>query len=352
MTSPHTKNIIIIVSALLIFISCSMWLLYDHFNAKPAEEWFDYKHTSTLAVSLPKDDAPHDTAMEWWYYNGHLNTQSGKQYSFHFTIFLLSNLMSHVVIHASISDHQTGEHLTFQRRTGGNSSSNTTNQFKFKQANWSIEGGDGLDKLKLTSPDFSFDLILTSTQPPILYDTDGIISLDAAGSSYYYSRTRMAINGTITLKGITEEVSGRSWFDHQWGEFLVDMLSWDWFSLMLDNGMDLMIYQLRDKTNAPILYFGSVTQNEITETLSQSEFSIQPNQSWVSQKTDIVYPVGWVIQVPKKDINIKTQSIIRNSEFDARLTSHNIYWEGAVSIMGSHSGQGFMELYGYTRTKH
>jgi predicted secreted hydrolase len=39
--------------------------------------------------------------------------------------------------------------------------------------------------------------------------------------------------------------------------------------------------------------------------------------------------------------------VIRASEFDARTTTLNVYWEGAVKLSGSHHGVGFMELSGY-----
>jgi len=39
--------------------------------------------------------------------------------------------------------------------------------------------------------------------------------------------------------------------------------------------------------------------------------------------------------------------VIRWSEFDARTTTLNAYWEGAVKLSGSHTGVGFMELSGY-----
>ena len=58
---------------------------------------------------------------------------------------------------------------------------------------------------------------------------------------------------------------------------------------MLDNGMDLMIYQLRDKTSTPILYFGSITQHDKTTLLTNSEFSIQPGEKWTSKK--LIFPI-------------------------------------------------------------
>jgi len=33
-----------------------------------------------------------------------------------------------------------------------------------------------------------------------------------------------------------------------------------------------------------------------------------------------------------------------NSEFDARLTTYNIYWEGAVSVKGSQTGKGSIKM--------
>ena len=109
-----------------------------------------------------------------------------------------------------------------------------------------------------------------------------------------------------------------------------------------------MIYQLRDKSNNPVLYMASASQNGNTEVFPASEFAITSGEQWLSDKTGSAYPMAWHISIPKKNIDITTRSIIKNCEFDARLTTYNVYWEGAVQIQGSHSGQGFMELSGYT----
>ena len=83
----------------------------------------------------------------------------------------------------------------------------------------------------------------------------------------------------------------------------------------------------------------------MTESLLDTDFSITPGEKWTSSKSKIEYPIEWKIEIPKKNINIAVKSINNNSEFDAMLTSYNIYWEGSVKVQGSHSGQGFMELY-------
>ena len=49
--------------------------------------------------------------------------------------------------------------------------------------------------------------------------------------------------------------------------------------------------------------------------------------------------------------SITTTSILNDCEFDAILTSCNVYWEGAIKVTGTHTGQGFMELSGYGNDK-
>jgi len=223
-SSRRHSTYLIILS--IVVISCA-WFFYVVFNLQPANDWSEDKISHISKVILPNDDAPHQSQIEWWYYNGHLTSESGKQFSFHDTVFLVNSVMNHMVSHVSLNDHQTGKHYTDQRETGGNTSKDTNSRFEFNHSGWLMIGGDGNDRLTVATNDFSFDLQLTSTLSPVFHGNDGIISLAAAGSSYYYSRTRMAISGTITIGNTTENVTGISWFDHQWGDFSIGQLSWD-----------------------------------------------------------------------------------------------------------------------------
>ena len=75
-----------------------------------------------------------------------------------------------------------------------------------------MTGADGADRLAATlAPDeaaaagspggLGLDLTLEATKPPALHDRDGWIDFGAAGGSYYYSRTAMTADGTLTLDG-------------------------------------------------------------------------------------------------------------------------------------------------------
>jgi predicted secreted hydrolase len=340
----------VVVAGLVVMLG--VWFYHEVFDSKSVRVWSETRAAANDLITLPKDDAPHQSKMEWWYYNGHLITETGKRYSFHDAVFLVNSGVTHMVNHVSLADYQTGRRYIDQRGTEGNLSAGAYDYFNFTTGDWSMSGSNGIDKLRTSTPEFGFNLGLTSTQPPVFHGRDGIISLAAAGSSYYYSRPRMAISGTLKINGETRSVKGLAWFDHQWGDFSTGQLGWDWFSLQLDNNSDIMIYQLRDKTNKPILYTGSITENGKTGLLGESDFSLRPGKKWTSNKTGISYPVEWQINIPGKNIALTTRGILNDSEFDAKLTTYNIYWEGAVEVTGTHTGQGFMELSGYRSSKH
>ena len=336
---------------LLIISIAVYWGYLEIGEAKFAKNWSETKVENTNKVIFPKDEGHHSNSMEWWYYNGHLIAKSGKEYSFHFTTFIVNGVMTHTVFHGSLTDHQQNKHYTDQFRIGGNPSRGITDRFYFKQNNWFMAGSDGHDRIKIKSSQFEFDLQLKSTQAPIFHGDNGIITLNKKETSYYYSRARMNITGFLKVNNKLESVSGVSWFDHQWGDFSTINLSWDWFSLQLNDAIDLMIYQIRDNQGNPVRYEGSYTKQGETEILKSTDFVISPKTQWTSKKTSKTYPVSWNIQVPKKNINLNVESIIENCEFDAKLTTYNVYWEGAINISGSHTGTGFIELNGVRAKK-
>src|SRR5690242_2713264 len=47
----------------------------------------DLTPTAVPALSLPRDEAPHDALTEWWYYTGHFTTADGAEYGFETVIF-------------------------------------------------------------------------------------------------------------------------------------------------------------------------------------------------------------------------------------------------------------------------
>jgi predicted secreted hydrolase len=345
---PIPKRYFIVAGLFILLGGLVAWFLYKVSYLKPADIWYEAKAPVASVLTLPKDDARHQAKMEWWNYSGHLRTASGKKLSFYYTIFLVTGLKTQIVSHVSLSDFQTGRHYIDQRKSDANSTISTTNDFDFTLGNWIMKRQNKVDELKVTSKDFSFKFDLTSSLPPVFHGNNGLIQMSLADRSYYYSRTRMPISGWVKIGKELESVEGIGWFDHQWGDFLTGKLAWEKFSLQLDDGADIMIYNLRDKANQSMHPMASFTQNGLTEMLASGDFTLTPGAKWISARTGIAYPIEWDIKIPKKNIAITTRSVINNSEFDATTSSYDFYWEGAVKVTGSKTGQGFMELRGYT----
>ena len=309
-----------------------------------AGDWYDVSKEDIVLVRLPADDAPHDNYTEWWYYNGHLQATDGHKYSFHYTLFLMNALAAHTVIHASFVDHKTGQRSTYQARTGGNPSWGTKGRFDFTVGDWVMQGSNGIDRIQGKTGEFSFNLDLKSQRAPIFQGGTGLLDFKEAGESYYYSRTRMSIEGYAGSRGKEQPVSGTAWFDHQWGDFHTTVIGWEWFALQLDDGADIMLYQIYSRDGLPLLVSGTYTKSGVTTLLVQDDIVSKAVDYWKSPLSGIKYPLGWSIEIPKKKIKVSVAPIHRASEFDGRKTTYNLYWEGAVRVFGSHKGKGFLEV--------
>ncbi|HBX67240.1 MAG TPA: carotenoid 1,2-hydratase, partial [Balneolaceae bacterium] len=97
----------------------------------------------------------------------------------------------------------------------------------------------------------AINFVVTPAKPLTLQGEEGFDKKgpEEGNASYYLSFTRMDTEGTVTLDGEEFEVSGQSWMDHEWSTSALDreQEGWDWFSLQLSNGYDLMYYQLRNR---------------------------------------------------------------------------------------------------------
>ena len=213
---------------------------------------------------------------------------------------------------------------------------------------WTMSGSEGRDRLIAGAQGYELDLSLTSKVPVTLHGGDGLIPYGPAGKTFYYSRTRMDVQGTIAIDGARTPVSGQAWFDRQWGDFQIVALGWDWFSLQLDDGSALMLYELRDAAGNQGTPSGTFVAPDGTfSTLAPSDFQTAATGSWTSPANGARYPMGWRIAVPGRGVDVTLTPVIEHAEFDATSTTQNYYWEGPVDVSGSHTGVGFVELVGY-----
>jgi predicted secreted hydrolase len=201
------------------------------------------------------------------------------------------------------------------------------------------------------------DLTLTPAKPPVLHGEAGYSS-KAAGkdvASHYYSITRLATAGTVTLNGESLPVTGTSWLDREFGssQMAPEHVGWDWFALQLDDGTDIMLYLMRGTDGRPDAASSGtlVDPQGKAQHLSLADFAIEATGTWTSPHSKAVYPAGWSIAVPKAGLRLTLTPALADQELRTGGAARLIYWEGQVQITGSReeqpvTGKGYVELTG------
>ena len=306
-------------------------------------------------VSLPGDEGAHLTPIEWWYFNGLLTDDTGGDYSFHYVTFqsVLPSGFTPRLLQLSWADHGKAVYLTDERPELPLLEA-TKAAFSFQVNDWSM-AGDGTDySMTFNTGEYSVVLQAVSNKPATLHQGKGLVDLGRAGESYYYSRTRLATTGTLTIGEEQRQVTGLAWMDHQWGDFSIAPVGWDWMSLQLDDGSDLMISMVWDSTDhQPINSYGTyVPPNGQPRNISDENISLTATASWTSAVTGTTFPVGWNLEVESLNLSLTLTPALLDSEFQGSKYVPPAYWEGAVHVNGTQNGQtvtgnGFAELVGY-----
>lgn len=157
----------------------------------------------------------------------------------------------------------------------------------------------------------------------------------------YFSYPLQVVGGEVQIGADKYRVSGQGWFDREWSsQYLkADQEGWDWMALHLDDGRHLMLFRVR---GAEDFFFGTVVAPDGTaQTLDSTEFNLQSIESRATRYGEV--PVVWRLQIPLEEIDLKIESWSGEYWNSGALR----YWEGPVTISGSHSGEGYLEMTGY-----
>jgi predicted secreted hydrolase len=320
---------------------------------------------------LPRDHGPHfEYETEWWYYTGNLATASGRRFGFQLTFFrrglapgpppargLATNQI--YFAHFAVADLAGGRHRAAERWSRGalGLAGATGEPFRVWLEDWSAEGGPQPSSFRLRAEDAELvlDLALEAKKPLVAHGDRGLSakSGEPGNASYYIGYTRMSARGRIGAdSGLGEEVTGEAWFDHEWSTSALGpaAVGWDWFSLQIDDGRELMFFEIRraDGTREAASSGTWVDPHGGTRRLGPDDVRIQVLERWRSPSTGAEYPARWRILVPSEGLDLAVEPRLADQEMRTSFT----YWEGAVSLRGSRrgspvSGQGYVELTGY-----
>ena len=324
--------------------------------------------------AFPEDHGPHpEYALEWWYFTGNLDSDQDRHFGYELTFFRIALgpeqrdresdwATSQLYMgHFALTDVENDRFYSFERFSrqaldlaGATVSEDQT--FRVWLEGWSIDGdGSAMPtvRLKAAEEDITIDLTLESGKPLTLQGDRGYSRKGPAqgNASYYYSITRMPTTGTLSIGRQSFNVAGTSWMDREWSTSALadNQVGWDWFALQLSDGRDLMFYQLRLQDGGIDPFSsGTVTGADgSTLPLASDDFQIQVLDRWESPFGGS-YPSKWRVGISAASLDLVITPYIKNQELDLSVR----YWEGAVQISGTSSGQpiggsGYVELTGY-----
>lgn len=304
-------------------------------------------------VVLPRDEAPHHSQVEWWYFVGHLKGVDARgvqrEFGYEVTVFQVWAVPfgpANYTWHFALTDVNK-KVFRYEERTSFAPIPNQVNSFSFKNGDWSLGGSSqnyGI-KARLSDNKFGIDLHTSSNIPFTIHGDNGVVPYAPFGTSAYYSSTALNTTGAIYENGQRIQVTGTSWQDRQWFN-LQGTGGWNWFSIQLDNNTQYMLYFLQAFPSGDIVQkFGTKIVNGVSSPVDPSKMEVKAIDNWVSPKTGFIYPSKWQVSVPEGHMTVTP--LVQNQELV--WPGHRSYFEGASEVIGTLngapvSGRGYTEI--------
>ncbi|HVO09671.1 MAG TPA: lipocalin-like domain-containing protein [Vicinamibacteria bacterium] len=326
--------------------------------------------------TLPADHGPHfEYQTEWWYVTGNLVAADGGRFGFQLTFFRRGlspgpppagpGLSTNQVYfaHLALTDVGAGRHLAAERfeRGAGGLAGASAEPFRVWLEDWRLEDGGAPGGWRLSAADpatgLLVDLRLRPQKPLVAHGDRGVSAKgeEPGNASYYVGYTRIAASGRVGVGDQQRSAAGEAWFDHEWSTSALGGgdVGWDWFSLQLGDGRELMCYRIRraDGSCEPVSAGTLVDGDGRARRLARDEVRIEALRRWKSAATGVSYPSGWRVEVPSAGLRLRVEPWLEDQE----MRTSFVYWEGAVRVQGegregAGEGQGYVELTGYARS--
>jgi predicted secreted hydrolase len=355
------------------------WLLFlPNLQAdppSPTEPW--QRAIGAWSWLFPRDHGAHPNfKTEWWYFTGNLQDEQKRRFGYQLTLFRQGiqftpaqptsrwTVRDFYFGHFTISDLAAGKFHVAERVSRGSlgEAKAAPGRMDVALGPWTIEQRptDKMERYHLVAreTDMAIDFEALPLKPLVLEGVGGLSrKADGEGeASYYYSYPRLATQGQLRVGEKTYDVTGLSWFDHEFSTSSLggNQVGWDWFCIQLENREEIMLYAMRDKSGAmdPVSEGTWVKADGTSERLVPGSFSIEKKGAWRSPRSGAVYPAGWHIVVPGHRADLTVTPAMADQELHLTKMGALDYWEGACSIEGRVAdapvtGVGYTELTGY-----
>ncbi|MCK5654360.1 MAG: hypothetical protein KAH98_04415 [Dehalococcoidia bacterium] len=296
-------------------------------------------------IQFPQDEGAHpDALIEWWYGNFSLIDSKGREYEA-VTAYFAPGLK--IVALSDTEEQRFHQEISFSTRD-------------FAQGMLNLRWGDSDHWFRSDQNTLSYglesrgnniglNLDITSKKPPLLVGGDGLVEW-TEGNSYYYSLTRLQVEGQIELSGRKIDVKGTGWMDHQWMNAM-GMPGWDWFCAQLDDDTEIIFWHIikPDET---------VKSRDITIMSADNliyhgqDIAFEKLDSWVSRQSGNKYGILWRVTEKTRGLDLEIRARYSEQEirmFDVLPETNFAFWEGSTTISGyldgkKVAGKGYAEL--------
>jgi len=332
-----SREILIGYFRIVLFLVCAVFFSY---RCSDNDNSFPY---GPPRVAFPGDEGAHaDSLIEWWYGNFTLESPNGQEYGAMVAYFKpplrilsVSDIDNGIFYHdADIGnpdyaegglDLRWGEHDRWHR----------------------VDPAEPDYRIESFGEEIRIELEIVSERDPFLVGGDGLIEWTNRGS-YYYSLTRLRVEGELEINGEIVPVGGIGWMDHQWGDFHASR-GWDWFSVQLANNTDFIFWQIINPDE-------SVNSRDLTIYFSDDslfntrDFTLEKLETWYSLETGRSYGTRWRVIEEQNDIDMIIEARFDEQEITGiAFLPITTFWEGNTLISGTcrgeHvSGVGYAEL--------
>jgi predicted secreted hydrolase len=326
--------------------------------------------TPGRALVFPRDHSAHpDYRIEWWYLTANLEDQQGRHWGLQWTLFRQALSPEQVstgwqsnqvwMAHAAITtpDGHFYEQR-FARGDIGQAGVSSIRRDGFFNAwlddwEWRSEGAALFPaSLKFTIAEREVILTLEATGKLVANGDNGYSLKSAQGqASYYYSQPHIQVRGFIRQGLDKVDLKGRGWLDREWSSqaLAANQQGWDWFSLHLNDGHKLMVYQLRHEDGEHWLSGNWIKPQGGSILLDRNDIELGSTQSREidtggSQTREL--PLEWQLGLVNQQRRWRIRPLYDQQWMATRIP----YWEGVVLVedeKGAQVGIGYMELTGY-----
>jgi predicted secreted hydrolase len=332
-----------------------------------------------IDFEFPRDHGTHDGFQsEWWYLTGHLHDDSApkRHYGLQFTLFRQGLIAPDAarageprtspnasraayLTHVALADAQLGRLTAFERSSRGapglaGAEAEPTLAFlgpnRLEVTPDTSRGDRPTLRLSVHEPALRVELELTSLKALVRHGERGLSRKGAlpGNASYYFSATRLKAQGWMEWQGQRLAVEGDFWLDREWSTSVLesDLLGWDWVSLQLDDGTELMAFVLlkQDGSLAAASSGTFIAADGSTQALGHGDFRLTTTATWQSPRTGQRYATGLELSVPGLALDLSLEALFPDQELDLPLS----YFEGAFNAVGRRAeqairGQGYVE---------